>query len=717
MKFIEKLKKYRKEAILLLIAGVFLAGAFLVATYTQNNERYTALSLNTTKIFDQNTSLRETRFNTDSAIRDSVDSRIQQESTFQEEEMRRINDEEAREETTNHVTEKDVTSIRIQRDNDEKEADVDKVGDEEQVQEIEGRLLMSHADPEEVFEQREGDTHSNTLIPAPDDIFHLDTGEKLYEIELDKIQKAQHKDALQSGAIISVSGNIRDFLISDISGIRVLQYPEVNTDMLYARRKLPTKKIAVFHVNFQDDQSEPISVNKTKELLETGSPNVRQYIFNQSYGMQDIDISYYDWLTITDDVTGTCNFSDWANLADDAMLSQNGVDVEGYTNIMYVMQLEESTCNWGGLGHLGAGGVGGSQPLRSWIKLTSTSDLIWSQTVMMHELGHNLGLDHAGQIVCTDSSGRQTVTIDGHSCWHSEYGDFFNVMGLGILEEGELSAFDREFLGYFSTSNMFTVDSVYNNVRLYPINTPGNNIKAIKIPKARNSQGDIVEYYTIEYRSRTYSRFTSEGPGVQIRITNAISTDRRKTATLRFRESYYRIPFLHHLKNKDSFVDVRSGITVNVLHMESDYVQLEIIDQNAGNPQCIQRAPLMNLSPSTVTNPPATRSHFTLRFKNNNSPECHGAGIKIEPLTTGSPEYSQSTYQDEWTMVQSGKTITRNYWIESPQASWFSYLPLSAYVMSKIQSQNNFDMRYMYETSILMTDNAHSATFQGNNPQ
>jgi hypothetical protein len=68
-------------------------------------------------------------------------------------------------------------------------------------------------------------------------------------------------------------------------------------------------------------------------------------------------------------------------------------------------------------------------------------------------------------------------------------------------------------------------------------------------------------------------------------------------------------------------------------------------------------------------------------------------------------------------MVQSGKTITRNYWIESPQASWFSYLPLSAYVMSKIQSQNNFDMRYMNETSILMTDNAHSATFQGNNPQ
>ena len=65
-------------------------------------------------------------------------------------------------------------------------------------------------------------------------------------------------------------------------------------------------------------------------------------------------------------------------------------------------------CPWAGLAE-----VGGS---RVWVN----GD--FDVRVVTHELGHNLGLAHAGSLACNG------VTL-GPSCFGSEYGDPFDVMG------------------------------------------------------------------------------------------------------------------------------------------------------------------------------------------------------------------------------------------------------------------------------------------------
>ena len=151
-------------------------------------------------------------------------------------------------------------------------------------------------------------------------------------------------------------------------------------------------------------------------------------------------------------------------------------------------------CSAGGI--TGLGSLPGSQ-----IWLYGTLD----QQTVMHEQGHNLGLNHASSREC-EARGWPSVTLSSN-CSVSEYGDTVDVMG--NRRGGHYSGQYKSQLGWLQRGT--TVSST-RTVTLAPYETTGPGYKAIRLT-ARGAT------YWLEYRTRTgFDAGLSPGTaGVQIR--------------------------------------------------------------------------------------------------------------------------------------------------------------------------------------------------------
>jgi hypothetical protein len=142
---------------------------------------------------------------------------------------------------------------------------------------------------------------------------------------------------------------------------------------------------------------------------------------------------------------------------------------------------------WGGLGYVGAPG--------SWIRNTSSTG------TTTHELGHNLGLNHAS---FWDTSG-QSIIGPGTRI---EYGDSFDTMGSG----GSARAYNARYrvhLNWLTASDWMTLTSngVYR-LNAYDV-TNSAGIRAMRIIKTSSS---ATNSYWLEFRQRsTAPRWQTNG--------------------------------------------------------------------------------------------------------------------------------------------------------------------------------------------------------------
>lgn len=126
-------------------------------------------------------------------------------------------------------------------------------------------------------------------------------------------------------------------------------------------------------------------------------------------------------------------------------------------------------------------------------------------SVVTHEQGHNLGLDHAASLTCA-KHGRPTVR-DGR-CTYSEYGDDSDDMG--ALSAGFYSAPRRAALGWLR--GLAQVGHTATKT-LVPYESRGGGLHAVKVRAGHST-------YWLEYRTQTsFDRGLTDGDvGLQIRI-------------------------------------------------------------------------------------------------------------------------------------------------------------------------------------------------------
>ncbi len=94
-----------------------------------------------------------------------------------------------------------------------------------------------------------------------------------------------------------------------------------------------------------------------------------------------------------------------------------GVNLSQYTQYQYVIG-PGAPCGWAGLAY-----VPGTT---SWVNGTI------QLRVIAHEYGHNLGVHHASSLDCRDTGGHRVALSVNNLCGASEYGDPYDVMGIGM---------------------------------------------------------------------------------------------------------------------------------------------------------------------------------------------------------------------------------------------------------------------------------------------
>jgi hypothetical protein len=205
---------------------------------------------------------------------------------------------------------------------------------------------------------------------------------------------------------------------------------------------------------------------------------------NESYGHMTEHATATNWLAIaapTDpDGAGPntpCDNITPIQAEGDAAAAAAGHDPAAYTNVVYYYPSCPAE-QWGGWGQ-----VGGN---RTW--LIGEMDT----RVAVHELGHNLGLNHSHSETCTLNG---TTVPYASTCTADEYGDPVSIMGGGFSGAGMYAANQQTDLGWLDTTgHAVTTVSGSGTYVLVPLESMSGGVQALRMTNANG-----VEFW-IEYR-------------------------------------------------------------------------------------------------------------------------------------------------------------------------------------------------------------------------
>jgi Gametolysin peptidase M11 len=383
--------------------------------------------------------------------------------------------------------------------------------------------------------------------------------------------EAEAPSDLRSGARVTIAGRSLD---SEIYVAACCDSATTSTTSSSAPTAPVTgdQRTLVMIANFRDT-SVTCSASDINNVIFANPPSLSVNALYQESSLGQVSFSgnVIGPYTINANSTDSCNTTGWADAAD-LQAASLGVDVASYPRRVYVMP--PSSCEAAGVATVG--GVTG----RAWIFTCGT------QGVYAHELGHNLGMDHAS-----------TPT--------QEYGDSTDPMAIASWMLPGVNAPHRQELGWLPTGSQQLVaqDGLYDvaPLALDPIVAGGPQTLTIRNP-------DTGEYYYLSYRLPLgFDRYIDSWYHYRVSV-HRYRGDGSSTRTF----------VLAGLADGETFVDSVNGISIT--HVSHDSARATARVQFTS--PCISSAPSITLSPQAQSGTAGSSKSYLLSMTNSDAPAC-----------------------------------------------------------------------------------------------
>ena len=262
--------------------------------------------------------------------------------------------------------------------------------------------------------------------------------------------------------------------------------PSPNAASASAAPSTETTAVVMFYFHNQTASALP-TVSSALGTMNTNATSLRAYYLEQTYGQLafQADVLAPVQLAVDAPVSGDCissmtsNIVTWANEA--ISREPGGFDPSPYKHVVFAFPAV-STCGWSGLAEVGGSHV--------W---TNGSFVV---PVLAHELGHNLGLYHAGGLSCTSSGAPapmgDSCSIDRVHYQLPQYADPFDAMGNApVLRQMNME--HKLALGVLPDTAVRTIVAS-GTYQLAPMETLTGSVELLILPRPGGG------HYYVEYR-------------------------------------------------------------------------------------------------------------------------------------------------------------------------------------------------------------------------
>lgn len=409
---------------------------------------------------------------------------------------------------------------------------------------------------------------------------------------------------LPSGSRVRVRGNAEGGVLAldgaDAGSVQVLAIAPSLT--------LGTQRVVVIPVNFQDDSTQPFTVDAMRDaVFGTVGTHFRESSFGQTWLEGDV----LPWRTIAMNNT-VCDADKLASLADQAA-QQGGTNLGAYARKLYVFP--RNACTWSGLGN-----VGGSST-RAWSNGRLTT------MVIGHELGHNLGLYHAQALNCD-------VAPLGNSCTTLSYGDTADLMG--NYRTAQFNPFAKELLGWLNdgVSPPILAASSSGRYLVEPYTDASVGAKAIKVPRGVDASGRKLWYY-VEYRQAVGVDAVLAGTGnltqgviVRTATEGDPASSRQIDMSPGTSTNTYTELADGALAVGQSYRDATAGVTLTLAWTTASAAAIDVL-LDAGAAACVRNAPTISLSGGGTAVAAGSAVAYSASVTNRDSAACAATSFSL----------------------------------------------------------------------------------------
>jgi len=341
-------------------------------------------------------------------------------------------------------------------------------------------------------------------------------------------------------------------------------------------------------------------------------------------------------------------YCDYYGLADAAMRAvDSSVDFRNYTRVQFVLP-PNGACGWAGVANVGcrtlSTGDGSVVASMAWQRADTMGTRGRAVQLSTHELGHNLGLSHAG----SRDFGTEALGPVGSAGSLSAYGDVHSTMGswnYGFYA----SSHAANQLGWLGRGSNYQVVESSGTYTIQNFEGRPAGVKALKIRRGTGNEA----WLWVESRQNTglYSSLLNASlfTGALIHYEDASTSNKSHLLDFTPATSSYADSAL---QAGQTWADPYSNVSVTVQSVTASAMTVAV---SYGALPCTTAAPTVTASPTGTATEYGSTARFNISVKNNDGSGCASQTVS---LGATAPSGWSKTYASSSFALAPGQTAT-----------------------------------------------------------